>query len=112
LAGYLIIEGGVIISQERLCNYELAVVFSPQIAEEDITAAIEKVSQFITQKGGEVGAVNRWGRRKLAYPIKHFTEGNYALTQFKLQPNLAAELETNLRGSEEILRHLLVRLEE
>ena len=95
-----------------MCNYELAVVFSPEIAEEDMAAAIERVSQSITQKGGEVSTVNRWGRRKLAYPIKRFKEGNYTLAQFKLQPNLAAELETNLRGSEEILRHLLVRLEE
>ncbi len=95
-----------------MCSYELVVVFSPEIAEEDIAAAIERVSQFITQKGGEVSAVNRWGRRKLAYPIKRFREGNYVLTQFKLQPSLAAELETNLRGSEEILRHLLVSLEE
>ena len=95
-----------------MCNYELAVVFSPEIAEEDMTAAIERVSQFITQKGGEISTVNRWGRRRLAYPIKHFKEGNYVLAQFKLQSNLVAELETNLRGSEEILRHLLVSLEE
>jgi small subunit ribosomal protein S6 len=92
-------------------DYELTVVFSPQIAEEDLTTAVERLSQLITQKGGVIGEVNRWGREKLAYPIKHFREGNYAVTQFKLQPNLAAELEVNLRGSEEILRYLLVRLE-
>ena len=93
-------------------DYELTVVFSPQIAEEDIATMVEKVSQFITQKGGVINEVNRWGRRKLAYPIRHFREGNYALTRFKLQPSLAAELEVNLRSSEEVLRYLLVRLEE
>lgn len=92
-------------------DYELTVVFSPQMAEEDITTAVERLSQFVTQKGGVISEVNRWGRRKLAYPIKHFREGNYAVTQLKLQPNLAAELEVNLRSSEEILRYLLVRLE-
>jgi small subunit ribosomal protein S6 len=96
----------------RVRDYELTVVFSPEIAEEDLATEIEKVNQFITQKGGVVTEVNRWGRKKLAYPIRHFREGNYALTQFKLQPKLAAELEKNLRSSEGILRYLLVRLEE
>ena len=93
-------------------DYELTVVFSPEIAEEDMATEIEKLSQFITQKGGVVNEVKRWGRRKLAYPIRHFREGNYALTQFKLQPSLAVELERRLRSSEDILRYLLVRLEE
>jgi len=88
------------------------VVFSPEIAEEDIATEIEKVNQFITQKGGVVTEVNHWGRRKLAYQIRHFREGNYALTQFKLQPDLTVELEKNLRSLQEILRYLLVRLEE
>ena len=92
-------------------DYELTVVFSPQMAEEDLTTAVERLSQLITQKGGGISEVNRWGRRKLAYPIKHFREGNYVVTQFKLQPNLATELEVNLKSSEEILRYLLVRLE-
>jgi len=96
----------------RLRDYELTVVFSPEIAEEDIATEIERVSQFITQKGGLINEVNQWGRRKLAYPIRHFREGNYVLTQFKLQPSLAVELERNLQSSEEILRYLLVRLEE
>lgn len=93
-------------------NYELTVVFSPEIAEEDIDTTIERVNQFITQKGGVIAEVNRWGRRKLAYPIKNFREGNYVLTQLKLQPSQAKELEANLRSREEVLRYLLVRLEE
>jgi small subunit ribosomal protein S6 len=96
----------------RVRDYELTVVFSPEIAEEDIPTEIEKVNQFITQKGGVITEVNQWGRRKLAYPIRRFREGNYALTQFKLLPNLTVELEKNLQSSEEILRYLLVRLEE
>ncbi len=95
----------------RVRDYELTVVFSPEIADEDIPTEIEKVNQFITQKGGVITEVNQWGRRKLAYPIRRFREGNYALTQFKLQPNLTVELEKNLQSSEEILRYLLVRLE-
>jgi len=93
-------------------EYELTVVFSPEIADEDIANEIEKLDQFITEKGGEITAeVNRLGRRKLAYPIRNFREGNYVLTQFQLQQSLTAELERNLESSEEILRHLLVRLD-
>lgn len=91
-------------------DYELTVIFRPEIAEEEIPAEIEKVSQMISQKGGVVGEVNRWGRKRLAYPIKHCREGNYVLTPFKMDPTTARELDKNLRGSERILRHLLVRL--
>lgn len=93
-------------------DYELTVVFSPEVSEEDLGAEIEKVSELITQKGGEVAEVNRWGRRRLAYPIRRFREGNYVLTQFKLEPNLAVELDSKLQSSEEILRYLLVRMDE
>ena len=93
-------------------DYELTVVFSPEVSEEDLDAEIEKVSGLITQKGGEVVEVNRWGRRRLAYPIRRFREGNYVLTQLKIEPNLAVELDRNLQGLEEILRFLLIRLDE
>ena len=93
-------------------DYELTVIFSPEIAEEDIDTAIERVSQYITQKDGIVSEVNRMGRRKLAYPINDFRDGNYLLVQLKLEPNQAANLETNLKSWGDVLRYLLVRPEE
>lgn len=93
-------------------DYELVVIISPEVAEEEIPATIEKIHRFIVERDGSITEVNQWGRRKLAYPIKHFVEGNYVLTQFKMEPRLTAELEKNLEISEEILRHLLVRLED
>jgi small subunit ribosomal protein S6 len=95
-----------------LREYELTVIFRPEIAEEEMPAEIEKVSQMISQKGGVVGEVNRWGRKRLAYPIKRCREGNYVLTPFKMDPTSALELDKNLESSERILRHLLVRLGE
>jgi len=89
----------------------LTVVFSPEITEEDLPAEIERVSQLIAQKGGVVGEVNRWGRKRLAYPIKRRREGNYVLTPLKLQSDVVTELERNLRGFEQILRYLLVKVE-
>ena len=93
-----------------LRNYELVVIISPEVAEEGLTATLEKISRFIVERGGSVTEVNQWGRRKLAYPIKKFMEGNYVLAHFKLEPRLTAELEASLGLSEEILRHLLVRV--
>ena len=93
-------------------NYELIMIISPEVEEEDMLATIEKVNEFITSKGGAVTEVEQWGRRKLAYPINRFREGNYILDRFKLDQGLTAELEASLQISEKVLRHLLVRLDE
>ena len=93
-------------------DYELMVVVNPDIVEEALTATIEKVNQSIVGMGGTVTEVNQLGRRRLAYPINHFEEGNYILTRFKLEPGLAAEVESGLLLSTDILRHLLIRLGE
>lgn len=93
-----------------LRDYELVVIISPEVAEEEIPANLEKISQFIVERGGSITEVNQWGKRKLAYPIKNFMEGNYVLTHFKMEPRLTADLEVSLGLSGEILRHLLVRL--
>ena len=93
-------------------GYELVLIIDPEIPEEDVPSAIEKVSQFITGRGGEVADVNRWGRRKLAYPIQRHMEGNYVVTQFRLDPDQIAGLEASLGLAEEVIRHLVVRTDE
>lgn len=93
-------------------DYELVLVISPEIAEEDVPSTIDKVSQFITGRGGAVAGVNRWGRRKLAYPIHRHMEGNYVVTQFQLDPEQIAGLEASLGLAEEVIRHLVVRTDE
>jgi len=95
----------------RLRDYELAVIINPEVEGEKLEAAIENISQFITQEGGAVSGVDRWGKRKLAYPIKSFMEGYYVLTQFKMKPASGKELDARLRISEEVLRHLLIKVE-
>ena len=99
------------IGDEQLRDYELVLVFSPEIAEDGVNAAIGKVSQFVTEKGGTVSTVEQWGKRRLAYPIKHFAEGFYVLARFKMDPKFARELKANLLITEEVLRHLLVKVE-
>jgi small subunit ribosomal protein S6 len=95
-----------------LRDYELVVIISPDVPEEEVPTTIDKLSQFITGRGGEVAEVDHWGRRKLAYPIRQHTEGNYVLTQFKLDPTQVADLEASLELTEEVIRHLVVRTEE
>jgi len=97
------------VESEKLRDYELVLVISPEVTQEEFEATINNVSRFITGKGGIISDIEQWGKRKLAYPIRHFVEGNYVLTRFKLEPAFGKELETNLRISEEVLRHLLIR---
>lgn len=93
-------------------EYELVVVINPEIPEEDVPAAIERVTSAVTTRGGEVEDVQPWGRRKLAYPINRHVEGNYILTNIKLDPLRAHELESGFAISDDILRHMLIRKDE
>jgi len=93
-----------------MSNYEIVFIISPEVIDEDVPNTIGKISELANKSGGSVTEVSQWGRRKLAYPIKRFTEGNYVLAQLELKPSLAKELETNLRLSNDVLRHLLIKL--
>jgi len=98
------------VEDEHLRDYELVLIISPEVPGDKFDTVIDNVSQFITGKGGIISDVEQWGKRRLAYPIKHFEEGSYVLSRFKLKPTLSKELEANLQISEEILRHLLIKL--
>ena len=90
--------------------YELMMVV-PQMDDEGLSATLERVNNDIWERGGTVVRQERWGGlRRLAYPIKDYNEGNYVLTYLELDPERASELEANLRVSENVLRHLLLRI--
>jgi small subunit ribosomal protein S6 len=93
-------------------EYELTVVINPDIPEEEVPAAIDRVTSAVTSRGGEVVELRPWGRRRLAYSISRHTEGNYLVTQIKLDPSKARELESGFAISDDILRHLLIRKDE
>ncbi len=90
-------------------DYELVTILNPEIGDEDVNGTVERITQYITDKGGEVQNIDQWGRRRLAYPIGRQFEGTYVVTHLRLAPADAAELEANLRISEDVIRHLLVR---
>jgi small subunit ribosomal protein S6 len=95
-----------------LREYELVMVLDPEMEDEQTSATIDRIRQFVSSRGGEVTDVNTWGKRRLSYPIKSRNEGNYIVTHFRIEPSQTAELEATLRLSEEVLRHLLVKTED
>ena len=94
----------------QLRDYELLLIINPKVVDEELAAVVEKINQMVTERGGTTSSVEHWGKRKLAYPIEHLTEGNYVLIKFRLEPSQCKQLEASLRISEEVLRHLLIKL--
>lgn len=92
---------------DRLKEYELLYIVSPRVAVDDVPNTIERVSALVTDAGGEILSVDNWGRRRMAYPIRHYFEGTYVVTTLKMEPSAAAPLEASLIISEDVLRHLL-----
>ncbi len=97
---------------DGLREYELVFIVSPEVSDEQLQATVDNISRLITSSGGTVSGIERWGKRRLAYPIKHFVEGNYVLAKFRAKPEADKPLESNLRITESILRHLVVRVGE
>jgi small subunit ribosomal protein S6 len=93
-------------------DYELVALINPEVDQEGLAKVIDRISQCISSKGGVVRNVDRWGRRKLAYPIKKFMEADYVLTRFELPPNVVKELQKEIAMAGEILRYLVVKVEE
>ena len=89
-------------------EYELLYIVSPRVPADDVANAIERVNALVTAQGGEVLSVDNWGRRRLAYPIRQYFEGTYVLTTLKMPPTGAVAIESGLRLSEEVIRHLLI----
>lgn len=92
--------------------YEVTFIVRPDVDETGFTGVIDKVKGWIAASGGSVSKTDIWGRRRLAYPIKKMTEGQYVLLLADLPAQSLAGLERDLRLSEEILRFLLIRADE
>jgi len=93
-------------------DYELVLVVTPEVGDEGLPATVDRVHGFIQERGGEVKQVEQWGKRRLAYPIRRQAEGYYVITQFALEPQSVRALEGNLDLAEDVLRHLVTRVEE
>ena len=92
-------------------NYETIFILKPSIDEEKRVEAIEKFKSIIAADG-EIEKVEEWGNRKLAYEIEKLREGYYVLVNFKANPTLPKELERNFKISDDVLRYIIVNLED
>jgi small subunit ribosomal protein S6 len=89
-------------------DYEIVYVIRPDLSDEARVAKVERVHSLITENGGEIGKVEDWGKRILAYEIRHFAEGYYRLTEFGMPPGSVNLLEGRLNLDEELLRYQIV----
>jgi small subunit ribosomal protein S6 len=92
-------------------TYEVLFILSPQVPEEEATALTTEFRGVAEKTGATLKNEEAWGRRRLAYPIQKFTEGNYHLFVFESDGSLA-ELDRRMKNSDRILRHMIVRTDE
>jgi small subunit ribosomal protein S6 len=88
--------------------YEIVYILDPALLEDAVTAKLEKFHELATSRGGEVFAVDHWGVRQLAYPIKKLHSGYYVVAQFTAASEALPEFERLLKLDEEVIRYLLV----
>lgn len=92
-------------------RYELMLVLRPDLPDDKVQGTLERTARAIAAGGGQIVKQAPWGRRRLAYPIDHFREGSYYVLLFEAPPTAITELERGLLISEEVLRHLVTRVE-
>jgi small subunit ribosomal protein S6 len=92
--------------------YEVMVVFDPGLEEDAVRSLSDRFSKQLTTGGAKSVRVDSWGKRRLAYPIKHRGEGYYVLFEAKSEPAAVSELDRLLTLSDEVLRHKVMRLPE
>jgi small subunit ribosomal protein S6 len=92
-------------------RYELMLVLRPDLADDRTQAVVDRTTRSITGAGGQLVKVAPWGRRRLAYPIDRYREGSYHIVLFEAPAEAIVELERGLLITEEVLRHLVTRVE-
>ncbi len=85
-------------------------IVDPTVSDEGLSQIQQRFSDLATNRGAEMKKIAPWERRRLAYEIKGKRDGIYILAEFKADPSIIAELENQLKVSEQVLRHLVVRL--
>ena len=92
-------------------RYETIYIIKPTVEEEGVKALIEKF-KGIVEGNGEVESLDEWGKRKLAYLIEDFAEGFYVYMKYKADQSVPKELDRVFGITEDILRHMIIRIEE
>jgi small subunit ribosomal protein S6 len=92
-------------------NYELMVVFTPVLSDDEFKAAQRKFATLVTDNGGQMVAENAWGLKSLAYPIQKKTTGLYWVAEFIAPSDFNEKLKIQLLRDESVLRHMVTRLD-
>ena len=92
--------------------YEVMLIFDASLEEETIRAAVDRYAEFIRSRGGTPGKVDRWGKRRFAYELRHRWEGYYVLMEFTAEVELEEELHRMLSLADEVIRHKVLRVPE
>lgn len=93
-------------------KYELAVVVNAKIEDEERAATVDKVKAYIERFGGVITEVNEWGKRRLAYDVQKMQDAFYYFIRFDAESSVPAEVESNIRIMENVIRYLCVRQDE
>ncbi len=89
-------------------HYELLYLISNKYTEDEVKPIAEKIETIITTNGGQITYRENWGKKKLAYPVKHFAYGYYLLVEFDVEPLILAKIERSIRMQHDVLRHQIV----
>ena len=92
-----------------MAQYELMYIVRPDLDEEKLEAAVTRISQIVQQAGGADEAVDRWGRRRLSYPIGGFDDGVYVVDTFTGNGPVGNEITRLLKIDEDVIRSIVVR---
>ena len=92
-------------------KYELAVVVSAKIEDDERAAVVDKCKALVERFGGNITEVDEWGKKKLAYEIQHMKEGYYYFIQFDAEADVPGQLEQAVRIMDHVLRFLCIRQE-
>ena len=90
-------------------DYEILYIVRPDLEDDKVQDVVKRVNSLIGRSGGSSEQTSLWGKRRLAYEVKHQKEGSYVLQDFKIDPGRVPELESALKITEDVLRHLIVR---
>jgi len=92
-------------------NYELMVIFTPVLSEDEFKAAQKKYADFVTENGGNVAHSQPWGLKSLAYPIHKKTTGIYWVLEYSAPSNFNEKLKIQILRDEQIMRHMITALD-
>lgn len=92
-------------------NYELMVIFTPVLSDEDFKAEQKKIASLVKANGGEVVHENPWGLKSLAYPIAKKTTGLYWVMEYKAPSDFNEKLKIQLLRDESVMRHMFTALD-